>query len=98
MSSQGQRFRVFRIEFTDYPGPQHPCSPHLCNFHEEIHSYGPEEGETWSEVIDIQPCIYPCPEIFKTVGKGIGKLDVCRRPCFLHMVTGDRDGVELGPL
>ena len=56
---------------------------------------GPEERQTWCKSIDVQSGTHTGTEIFQTVGQGISQLDICRSTSFLHVVTGDGNGVEL---
>ena len=95
VSTQSQRFRVLGTEALHDLRPQHTCSTHLGDFHEMVHTDRPEEGQTRSESIDIDTCIHTGTKIFKTVAKRISHFDIGRRTCFLHVVTGDGDGVEL---
>ena len=60
-----------------------------------VGSDSPEEGQTRSESIDIHSGVYSGTQIFQTVGQGICQLDIGGSTCFLHVITGNRDRVEL---
>ncbi len=68
----------------------------LANFHEVVHADCPEERQAGCECVDIHTCVDTCAKIFKTVGKSVCQLDIAGCACLLHMVAGDRYGVELG--
>ena len=90
-----QRFRVLGIELLDNPGPEHTCGTHLGDLHEIIHRDTPEERQTGSERVDIHAGVDTCAEIFQTVGERVCQLDVGGCTGLLHVIAGDRDGVEL---
>ena len=60
-----------------------------------VHTDRPEEGQTRCERVHIHAGVDTCAEVLHTVGKRVSQLDICRRTGFLHVVTGDGDGVEL---
>ena len=60
-----------------------------------VGSDSPEEGQTRSESINIHSGVYSGTQIFQTVGQGICQLDIGGSTCFLHVITGNRDRVEL---
>ena len=43
--------------FLHQVGPESPCCPHLSYLHVEVHPYAPEEGEAWSKLVYVNPCI-----------------------------------------
>ena len=94
--TQRQRFRVLGVELLHDPGPEHTGCTHLGDLHEIVHRDAPEERQTRSEGVDIHAGVHTCAEIFQTVGQRVCQLDVGGSAGLLHMVTGDRDGVELG--
>ncbi len=49
-----------------------------------------------SKCININPCLHSCSQVFKSIGKGIGQFNICCGTCFLHMVTGNTDGIKFG--
>ncbi|CDD48410.1 uncharacterized protein BN800_01406 [Bacteroides sp. CAG:875] len=75
-------------------GPQHTGSTHLGDFHEMVHTDGPEERQTGSEGIDVNAGSHSRTKVFQSVGQGISQLDVGSGTRFLHVVSRDRDGVE----
>ena len=95
MCTQSQRFRVLRIELFHNLRPKHTCSTHLGNFHEVVCTDSPEERQARSKSININTRSCSGTEVFQTVGQRISQLDVRRSSRFLHVVTGDRDRVEL---
>ena len=96
MGTQCQRLGVLRVELLDDLGPQHTCGAHLGDLHEVIHADGPEERQTWCEGVDRHAGVDTCAEVLQTVGQRVGQLDVGRGACLLHVVTRNRDRVELG--
>ena len=95
VGAQGQRLRILRIELLDDLGPEHAGGAHLGDFHEVVLALGPEEGEARGERIDIDAGRDAGADVLQPVGQGVGHLEIRRGPGFLHMVTGDGDGVEL---
>ena len=93
--TQSQWFRILRIELFHDLCPKHTSRTHLGNFHKVIGTDSPEERQTRSKSIDIYACGNTGTKVFKTVGQRISQLNVCRSSRFLHVVTGDRDRVEL---
>ena len=95
MGAQVERAFVLRVEALDELGPDHACGAHLSDFHEEVHADGPEEGEARRELVDGHAGIHTGLGIFEAVGQRIGEFQIRRRACFLHVIAGDRDRVEL---
>ena len=96
MSTQSQRFGVLRVELFYDSCPKHTCGAHLGDFHEVVHGDTPEEREARGKGVDVHACVHTCAEVFETVGQGVCQLDVGGSAGLLHVVAGDRDGVELG--
>ena len=94
--AQRQRFRILRLELVDDFCPEQPRRTHLGNLHEVVHANSPEEGEPRGEGVDAHACIHACAEIFQTVRKGVGQLNVRSGTGLLHVVAGNAYGVELG--
>ena len=88
------RFGVLGTERLDDLRPEHTSCTHLGNLHEMVHTDRPEEGQTRCKRIHIHAGVDTCAEVLHTVGKRVSQLDICRRTGFLHVVTGDGDGVE----
>ena len=95
VGAQSERLRILGSEALHNLGPQETSCTHLGNLHEVVHADGPEEREARSERIDVDACVDTCAEVVHTVGEGVGQLDVGSGTCFLHVVAGDGDGVEL---
>ena len=95
VSTQSKRLRILRIKLLNYLSPQHTCGTHLGYFHKVIHTDSPEERQTRSEGIDIDTSGNSRTQIFQSVGQGISQLDIGCSSGFLHVITRDRDRVEL---
>ena len=95
MCSQCERLRILRVELLDDLGPEQSSSAHLGDFHEEVFTYRPEEGETRSKGVDIESGVDSGAEVFKSVREGVTDFEVGGGTGFLHVVTGNGDGVEL---
>lgn len=90
MGSQGQRLLVLGSKLLfDEGSPKKSGSSELCNLHVKVHTNGKEEGESWSNIIDIQAGLLSCSNILKTVSNGESKLEFGVCTSFLHVVTGD---------
>ena len=96
VGTKRQRLRILAALFRHGLGPDQATGAHLGHFHEVVHAYGPEEAQARRELVDIHACGLTGTQIFDTVCQRIGQLDVRRRSCFLHVVAGNRDRVELG--
>ena len=94
MGAQHQRTRLLRLKLGHDARPEKARGAQLGRFHEEIHADGEEEGEPPGKLIDIQALCERCAHIFAAIGQREGKLLRERRAGFLHVVAGDRDGVE----
>ena len=95
VSSQRKRLRIFRVELINQFCPNHTGSAHLGNFHKMVHPNCPKERETGSKLIHVHSCCYSCSKVFKPVCQSVCHFDIACRTCFLHMVSGNRDRVEL---
>ena len=93
--TQSHGFRVLSTEGLNNLCPQHTSCTHLGNLHEVIHADSPEERQTRSESINIHTCVDTGTQILHTVSQRICQLDVSRSASLLHVVTGDRNAVEL---
>ena len=60
-----------------------------------VHTDRPEERQTRSERIDTHTGIHTRTQILQTVGQCVGQLDIGCCTGFLHVVTRNRDRVEL---
>ncbi len=74
--------------------PKKPRGAQLRGLHEEVHADGEEEGQTSREIIDVHPARDRGANVFAPVGQRICQLLHEVRPRLLHVVAGDRDGVE----
>ena len=61
-----------------------------------VHTDSPEERQARSEGVNRHAGIDTCTQILQTVSQRVCQLDVCSCTCLLHVVTRDRDRVELG--
>ena len=95
MRAQGHRLVVLGIELLDDLGPQQPSGPHLGHFHEVVHADGPEERQPGGKGVDVHPGLDAGADVFQSVGQGVAQFQIGGRTGFLHVVTGDRDAVEL---
>jgi hypothetical protein len=75
--------------------PQQSCSAQLGHLHEEVHADGEEERQPRRELVDVETAGDRRAHVFDAVGDGVGEFLCAGRPGFLHVVAGDRDGVEL---
>ena len=55
----------------------------------------PEETEARREVVDVEPGRDAGADVFESVGQRVAEFDVGRRAGFLHVVSADRNAVEL---
>ena len=95
VGSQGHRFGALGIKLLDHLGPDHPCRTHLGDLHEMVHPDCPEKGETGGKGIDVESGLDTGTDVIQPVGQGIGHLNIRGSTCFLHVISGDRNGVEL---
>ena len=96
VGAQRQRLGVLGVELFNDLGPQHTRGAHLGDFHEVVHADGPEERQTRCEGVDRHACVDAGAQVLQTVGQRVGQLDVVRGARLLHVVTRNRDRVELG--
>jgi hypothetical protein len=61
--------------------PQETGSTHLGYSPEVVHPHSPEKRETWRKGINIDTSLNPRSEVLKTIGQGIGKLNIGGCPC-----------------
>ncbi len=94
MGAQHRRARILGPELRHQFRPQQTRRPQLGDFHEEVHADGEEEAESRSERVNVQPASQGRPHVFQAVGQGEGQFLHRRSACFLHVVAGDRDGIE----
>ena len=96
VGAQGQRLGVLGIELLHDLGPQHTRGAHLGDLHEVVHADGPEERQARCEGVHRHAGVDTCAQVLQTVGQRVGQLDVGRCARLLHVVTRNRDRVELG--
>ncbi len=60
-----------------------------------IHTDSPEERQTRCKSINVHSGIHSGTQIFQSVCQRISQFDVGGCTCFLHMVTGNRNRIEL---
>ena len=91
-----QRLGVLRGELAlDELRPEQARGAHLGDLHEEVHADRPEERQPRRERVDVEAGRDAGAHVFDAVGQRVGELEVGRRAGFLHVIAGDRDGVEL---
>ena len=95
MGPQHAGFGIFRVKFRHNPVPQNPCSPQFRRFHKEIHTNGKEKRQTPGKGIHIHPPRNRRAHIFAPICNGIGQFLHQIRTGLLHVITADRNGVEL---
>ena len=95
MSTQHHRLRILGAEALGDLGPQHTGSTHLGNFHEVVHTDGPEETQARSKGIDVDAGVNTRAQIVHTVSQSVSQLNVGSGTGFLHVITRNGDGVEL---
>ena len=95
MGAQRQRALVLRIERLHQPRPQQPRRAHLRDLHEIIHADAEEERQPRRKRVDSEVRRHPGAHIFDAVRQRIGELEVGGRAGLLHVIAGDRDGIEL---
>ena len=92
-----QRLRTFglRTELDHHPIPEGPRRAQFRHFHEEVHADAKEEAQPSRKRINVQTRFHRLLGIFTAVGNRERQfLDRCR-PGFVHMITADRNAVEL---
>lgn len=85
----------FGMEAFYYFGPNHTGCPHFGNFTEMVHTDGPEERNPGCKIVNAHTGLNACTQVFQAIGQGIGHFNFTRGSGFLHMVSGNRDGIEL---
>ena len=98
MGAQCHGLGVLGTETLHDLGPQQTAGTHLGDFHEMVHTDGPEEAQARGKGIHVDTCVDTCTKVVHTISQGIGQLDVGRSTSLLHVVTRDGDAVELGHL
>jgi hypothetical protein len=74
--------------------PQQPRGAQLGDLHEEVHADGPEEGQARREASTSMPAATPAARI-RCRRRACRQAPGRRRAGLLHVVAGNRDGVEL---
>jgi hypothetical protein len=75
-------------------GPEEAGGAQLGDLHEEVHADGEEERQPRREGVDLEALGLGGAHVLDAVGQGEGQLLHAGRPGLLHVVAGDRDGVE----
>ena len=68
---------------------------HLRDFHEQVFALRPEEREPRRKSVDVDAGLDAGADVFDAVGQRVSHFQVGGRAGFLHVITGDRDRVEL---
>ena len=76
--------------------PQQTACTHLGNLGEEVHRDTPEERQTGSKSVNRQTGIHTSADVVHTIGQGVCQLNVGGSTSFLHVITRNRNRVELG--
>ena len=96
MGAQGKRARILWIKvLAQKLGPQQPRGALFRNLHEVVHARAPEERQTRSKGVHVHSGRDAGAHIFDAVGECVTELQVQGGPGFLHVITGDRNAVEL---
>mmetsp|Transcript_36701 Transcript_36701/g.57349 ORF Transcript_36701/g.57349 Transcript_36701/m.57349 type:complete len:317 (-) Transcript_36701:572-1522(-) len=77
-------------------GPEPPGCTQLCNLHVKIHANSKEERETRSKLVNCGAHRCSTPYVLQTVCDRESELEMSWGPSFLHVISGNADGVELG--
>ncbi len=96
VGTQSHRLGILRIKLLNNFGPKHTGCPHFGDFHKMVHANGPKERKAGSEAVDVHSGIYSGSEVFQSVGQGVGQFNIGSGTCFLHMIAGNRNGIEFG--
>ena len=96
VGAQHAAFGIGRPKGIDDFCPQQSRRAHLGNFHIEIHADAPEKTQPGRKIINLEASSNCGLDVLLTIGEGVGELKRCVRPRFLHVITRDRDRVELG--
>ena len=95
--AEHQRTGVARREHPRHAfGPQYPGSAQLGGLHEEIHADAEEERQPRRELIDLEPTPERGPHVFESIRQRERQLLHRRRPGFVHVIAGNRYGIEPG--
>ena len=94
MGAQHRGLRVLRIELLHELGPKQPSGPELRDLHEQVHADVEEEAEAWRKGVDVEPGIESSANVFDTVGKCVGQLEVNGRARLLNVIAADRNRIE----
>ena len=88
-------FGFFGSNCVDQLRPQQPGGAQLGDLHEEVHADAPRRSDSrGANASTSRPAAMPGAEVLDAVGQGVGQLEVGGRAGLLHVVAGDRDGVE----
>ncbi len=71
MRAQRQRLGIFRAEILHDLGPEHPCGAHFGDFHEEVHTDGPEKGQARGKIVNAKSGVHTGAHIIHTVSQRI---------------------------
>ncbi len=96
MRAQHQALGVLGAGFFHDAAPQQARGAHLGDFQVEVHANRPEEREAPGEFVHVQARCDGGLHVFLAIGQREGQLQRLVGPGFLHVVTRDRDRVELG--
>ncbi|CAB4689173.1 unannotated protein [freshwater metagenome] len=91
MGAEHERTSLLGLKLAHDSVPKHSCGTEFRNFHKEVHANREEERKATSEEIDIESLGQCGAYVFLAIGNGEREFLNCGRPCFLHVVAGDRD-------
>ena len=95
MGAQNQRLCILCPQLSHELVPERPRGAKLGHLEEEVHADAEKEAQPRREGIDIEASRLRRADILDAVGDGVGELLNCRRTGLVHVVAGDRNGVEL---
>ena len=96
VETQFHGFFVFSVEsFFQNCSPQTTGSAEFSDFFEYVVVCIPEEGQTWSEFIDVHASFQSCFDVSDTISDGECDFLSSGGTSFTDVVTGNGDGVPL---
>ncbi len=98
LAMRAQQLRLFRCraEPGHDPRPQGPRRAQFGDLHEQVHADAEEEAQPRREGIDVEARRGRRADIGHAVGEGVSEFLDRGRAGFVHVITGDRNAVELG--
>ena len=94
MGPQHGGFRVLGLKFRHDAMPEQAGGAQLGRLHEKVHADGKEERQSPGKLVHVHAPLNRGADIFPTVRQGKGKFLHQVRAGLLHVIAGDRDGIE----